>query len=69
MHEILSGASLDLYHPQQYLRLKTWSDSASEESRSSFFSFKSRVFTRFIPKGKPEVLKQSIHVFFKMDMF
>src|ERR1051325_5604255 len=49
-------------------RPRTWSDSASEESRISFFSFKGRVLTYSIPKQKTEILKQNICIFLKMDM-
>src|ERR1043165_2313568 len=80
MYEIFNNVFLDLYHPQWNIsqllfpaalisRLKTWSDSASEESKLSSFSCSSRVSTRFIPEQKSEIPKQSIRIFFKMDMF
>src|ERR1043165_1210302 len=69
MYEILNNVFLDLYHPQQYLgsRLGQIVHRRNQSYHSSLS--KSRVSTHFIPKQKSGILKQSIRIFFKMDMF
>src|ERR1051325_9670445 len=62
IYEILNSVFLDLYQPQQYQGPRLGQIVHRRNQSSSLLRIS-------IPKQKSEIPKQSIRIFFKMDMF